>query len=138
VGLLAYSNGFWDLIRKILDGEKHNARINLFPQFARYNAPSALKRQSYIRKLRVKWVNFNRVVSGIYRTTIFVTSTIIGATTMEQLKENIDSIKVSLSDEILKAIDEVQAIILIRRRNKPYSYNYQKSPIVIWIGLFLF
>jgi aryl-alcohol dehydrogenase-like predicted oxidoreductase len=46
-----------------------------------------------------------------------VTSTIIGATTMEQLKENIDSIKVSLSDEILKAIDEVQAIILIRRRN---------------------
>jgi aryl-alcohol dehydrogenase-like predicted oxidoreductase len=39
-----------------------------------------------------------------------VTSTIIGATTMEQLKENIDSIKVS-SDEILKAIDEVQAII---------------------------
>jgi aryl-alcohol dehydrogenase-like predicted oxidoreductase len=39
-----------------------------------------------------------------------VTSTIIGATTMEQLKENID-IKVSLSDEILKAIDEVQAII---------------------------
>jgi aryl-alcohol dehydrogenase-like predicted oxidoreductase len=41
----------------------------------------------------------------------FVTSTIIGATTMEQLKENIDSIQVSLSDEILKAIDEVQAII---------------------------
>jgi hypothetical protein len=73
-------------------------------------APSAPKRQSYIRKLRKKWVNFNRVVSGIYRTTIFVTST-IGATTMEQLKENIDSIKVSLSDEILKAIDEVQAII---------------------------
>jgi aryl-alcohol dehydrogenase-like predicted oxidoreductase len=39
VGLLAYSNGFWDLIRKILTGEKHpNARINLFPQFARYNS----------------------------------------------------------------------------------------------------
>jgi aryl-alcohol dehydrogenase-like predicted oxidoreductase len=74
-------------------------------------APSAPKRQSYIRKLRKKMVNFNRVVSGIYRTTIFVTSTIIEATTMEQLKENIDSIKVSLSDEILKAIDEVQAII---------------------------
>ncbi|MDI1306080.1 MAG: aldo/keto reductase, partial [bacterium] len=41
----------------------------------------------------------------------FVTSTIIGATTLEQLKENIDTIKVSLCDEILKAIDEVQAII---------------------------
>jgi aryl-alcohol dehydrogenase-like predicted oxidoreductase len=41
----------------------------------------------------------------------FVTSTIIGATTLEQLKENIDTIQVSLSDEILKAIDEVQAVI---------------------------
>jgi aryl-alcohol dehydrogenase-like predicted oxidoreductase len=41
----------------------------------------------------------------------FVTSTIIGATTMEQLKENIDTIEVSLSEDVLKAIDEVQAII---------------------------
>jgi aryl-alcohol dehydrogenase-like predicted oxidoreductase len=41
----------------------------------------------------------------------FLTSTIIGATTMEQLKENIDTIQVSLSDEILKEIDAVQAII---------------------------
>jgi aryl-alcohol dehydrogenase-like predicted oxidoreductase len=41
----------------------------------------------------------------------FVTSTIIGATTLEQLKENIDTIQVSLSDEIIKAIDEVQAVI---------------------------
>jgi aryl-alcohol dehydrogenase-like predicted oxidoreductase len=30
---------------------------------------------------------------------------------MEQLKENIDTIDVSLSDEILKAIDAVHAII---------------------------
>jgi aryl-alcohol dehydrogenase-like predicted oxidoreductase len=41
----------------------------------------------------------------------FVTSTIIGATTMEQLKEDIDTIEVSLSEDVLKAIDEVQAII---------------------------
>jgi aryl-alcohol dehydrogenase-like predicted oxidoreductase len=41
----------------------------------------------------------------------FVTSTIIGATTMEQLKENIDTIQVTLSEEVLKAIDAVQAII---------------------------
>jgi aryl-alcohol dehydrogenase-like predicted oxidoreductase len=41
----------------------------------------------------------------------FVTSTIIGATTMEQLKENIATIDVVLSDEILKEINAVQAII---------------------------
>jgi aryl-alcohol dehydrogenase-like predicted oxidoreductase len=41
----------------------------------------------------------------------FVTSTIIGATTMEQLKENIDTIQVTLSADVMKAIDGVQAII---------------------------
>jgi aryl-alcohol dehydrogenase-like predicted oxidoreductase len=111
VGLLAYSNGFGILSGKFLTGENIlTQELTYFLNLQDTIAPSAPKRQSYIRKLRVKWVNFNRVVSGIYRTTIFVTSTIIGATTMEQLKENIDSIKVS-SDEILKAIDEVQAII---------------------------
>ena len=37
----------------------------------------------------------------------FVTSNIIGATTMEQLKENIDSIDITLSKEILKEIEEI-------------------------------
>ena len=37
----------------------------------------------------------------------FVTSNIIGATTMEQLKENIDSIDVTLSNDILKEIEEI-------------------------------
>ncbi len=37
----------------------------------------------------------------------FVTSNIIGATSMDQLKENIDSIKITLSDEILKEIENI-------------------------------
>jgi aryl-alcohol dehydrogenase-like predicted oxidoreductase len=42
----------------------------------------------------------------------FLTSTIIGATTMEQLKENIDTIDVvTLSEDVLQAINEVQAMI---------------------------
>lgn len=40
----------------------------------------------------------------------FVTGTIIGATTMEQLKENIGSIHVELSSETLKRIDEIQEL----------------------------
>jgi aryl-alcohol dehydrogenase (NADP+) len=39
----------------------------------------------------------------------FVASTIIGATTMEQLKENIDSANIQLNAEILKEIDSVHA-----------------------------
>ena len=37
----------------------------------------------------------------------FVTSNIIGATTIEQLKENIDSVKIELSSDLLKEIDEI-------------------------------
>ena len=40
----------------------------------------------------------------------FVTSVIIGATTMEQLKTNIESVNVNLSDEIIKEINEIQKI----------------------------
>ena len=37
----------------------------------------------------------------------FVTSNIIGATTMEQLKENIDSIDITLSKEVLNEIEDI-------------------------------
>jgi aryl-alcohol dehydrogenase-like predicted oxidoreductase len=40
----------------------------------------------------------------------FVTSVIIGATTMEQLKTNIESVHIKLTDEIINEINEVQAI----------------------------
>ena len=40
----------------------------------------------------------------------FVTSVIIGATTMEQLKTNIESVNVNLTDEIIKQINEVQTV----------------------------
>jgi hypothetical protein len=77
VGLLAYSNGF-GILSKFLTGEKHpNARINLFPQFARYNSAQCAEATKLYQEIARKMVNFNRVVSGIYRTTIFVTSTII-------------------------------------------------------------
>jgi hypothetical protein len=47
---------------KFLTGEKHpNAKLTYFLNLQDTIAPSAPKRQSYIRKLRVKWVNFNRV-----------------------------------------------------------------------------
>ena len=40
----------------------------------------------------------------------FMTSVIIGATTMEQLKTNIESVKVKLSEEVIKEINNVQKI----------------------------
>ena len=40
----------------------------------------------------------------------FVTSVIIGATTMEQLKTNIESVNVNLSDDVIKKINKIQTI----------------------------
>ena len=40
----------------------------------------------------------------------FVTSVIIGATTMEQLKTNIESVNINLSDDVIKEINKVQTI----------------------------
>ena len=41
----------------------------------------------------------------------FVTSTILGATNMEQLKENIDSIHVTLNEDVLQQINDVHQVI---------------------------
>ena len=40
----------------------------------------------------------------------FMTSVIIGATTMEQLKENIESVNINLSNDLIKDLNEIQKI----------------------------
>lgn len=114
VGLLAYSPmAFGVLSGKFLTGESHpNARINLFPQFSRYNSEqSAAATRLYNEIAQQNGLTLTQLALAFIEQQPFVTSTIIGATTMEQLKENIDTIKVTLSEELLQAIDAVQAKI---------------------------
>ena len=114
VGLLAYSPmAFGVLSGKFLSGESlPNARIKLFPQFSRYNSEQCTEATRLYQEIAKKnGLSLTELSLAFIEQQPFVTSTIIGATTMEQLKENIDTIKVSLSDEVLKAIDEVHAII---------------------------
>lgn len=114
VGLLAYSPmAFGVLSGKFLTGENHpNARIKLFPQFARYNSPQCAEATRLYNEIAKKnGLTLTELSLAFVTQQAFVYSTIIGATTMEQLKENISSIDVTLSDEILKEINEVQAII---------------------------
>jgi len=114
VGLLAYSPmAFGVLSGKFLTGESHpNARIKLFPQFARYNsAQSAEATRLYQEVAHKHGLTLTELSLAFVTQQAFVTSTIIGATTMKQLKENIATINVVLSDEILKEINAVQAII---------------------------
>jgi len=114
VGLLAYSPmAFGVLSGKFLTGESHpNARINLFPQFSRYNSEqSAAATRLYNEIAQQNGLTLTELALAFIEQQPFVTSTIIGATTMEQLKENIDTINVTLSEELLQAIDGVQAKI---------------------------
>ncbi|MDI5948340.1 aldo/keto reductase [Flavobacterium yafengii] len=114
VGLLAYSPmAFGVLSGKFLTGEDHpNARVKLFPQYSRYNSAQCTEATRLYQEIAKKnGLTLTELSLAFIEQQPFVTSTIIGATTLEQLKENINTIQVSLSDEILKAIDEVQAVI---------------------------
>lgn len=114
VGLLAYSPmGFGVLSGKYLSGNSDpNARINLFPQYTRYNSEQCTEATRLYHEIaQQNGLTLTQLALAFIEQQPFVTSTIIGATTMDQLKENIDTINVTLSEEVQQAIDAVQAKI---------------------------
>jgi aryl-alcohol dehydrogenase-like predicted oxidoreductase len=114
VGLLAYSPmAFGVLSGKFLTGESHpNSRIKLFPQFARYNSAQSAEATRLYNEIALKnGLTLTEMSLAFVNQQAFVSSTIIGATTMEQLKENVASIDVVLSEEIIAEINAVQAVI---------------------------
>lgn len=114
VGLLAYSPlGFGVLSGKFLTGESHpNARITLYPKLARYNSTQSTQATRLYQEIAHKnGLTLTELSLAFVNQQAFLTSVIIGATTMEQLKENIATIQVTLSDDILTAVNEVQSQI---------------------------
>ncbi len=110
LGLLAYSPlGFGVLSGKYLGGEKPpNARITLFPAYSRYSNEIALKATQKYQDLANKHgISLPQMALAFVTSRPFLTSNIIGATSMEQLKENIGSIELNLSDELLKEIEAI-------------------------------
>ena len=110
IGLLAYSPlGFGVLSGKYLGGKKPpKARITLFPNYSRYNNEQAVKAtEKYFELAQIHGLSLAQMALAFVNTRPFLTSNIIGATSMEQLKENIGSIDVKLSDEVLKGIAEI-------------------------------
>jgi len=110
IGLLAYSPlGFGVLSGKYLGGQKpENARVTLFPNYNRYsvgqNIPAT---EAYAAIAKQHGLSLTQMALAYVNTRPFVTSNIIGATSMAQLEENIGSIQTLLSEEVLKAIEEV-------------------------------
>lgn len=109
VGLFPYSPlGMGTLSGKHLNGLQPNTRLGLFPQYQRYSGVQAVKATRAYSEIAQKYnLNFAQMSLAFVNTRPFVTSTIIGATSIKQLEENIGSIDLELSAEVLDAIDKV-------------------------------
>lgn len=110
VGLLAYSPlGQGQLTGKYLHGAAPaGSRKVLFQRFSRYETPRAdSATQAYLDLARQSGLDPVQMALAFVRTRSFVVSTIIGASTMQQLETDIDSIDVQLSEEVLAGIDAI-------------------------------
>tara|TARA_B100001996_G_scaffold380298_1_gene367502 strand:+ start:15 stop:1052 length:1038 start_codon:yes stop_codon:yes gene_type:complete len=114
IGLLAYS----PLAGGYLSGKYRNnqlpknSRIALDPKFwTRYNKPNTSKAvDAYYEIAKKNNLDLAQMSLKFCEIQPFMTSVIIGATTMEQLKSNIESVNVKLSNEIIKEINDVQKL----------------------------
>lgn len=112
VGLLAYSPlAFSFLTGKHLKGIQHNSRLGLFSNFTRYTNDNCFKATQFYKAIAERnGMTLTQMALAFVNQQEFVTSTLIGATTMEQLKENIDSFEIKLSDVVIKEINKIQEI----------------------------
>tara|TARA_Y100000591_G_scaffold98432_1_gene83573 strand:+ start:940 stop:1977 length:1038 start_codon:yes stop_codon:yes gene_type:complete len=83
-----------------------NSRQALFKGWERHLNPLAMKAyEEYYKLAKENNMTMAELAQAFVNTRPFVTSNIIGATTMDQLKENIDSVNIELSEEIMRKIN---------------------------------
>jgi len=110
VGLLAYSPlAFGALTGKYLNNARpEKARMTLYKRFNRYlgdKAETAI--QSYVELAQQHDLNPTQMALAYVRSRSFVNSTILGATSLMQLKTNIASAELDLSKEVLAGIEAI-------------------------------
>ncbi|MCG7957594.1 MAG: aldo/keto reductase, partial [Candidatus Thiodiazotropha taylori] len=85
-----------------------NARLSLFDRFTRYTNPQAnTATERYVGLAREHGLDPGQMALAYVTSRPFVTSTIIGATTQQQLEMNLASIDVSLQREVLEGIEKI-------------------------------
>ena len=109
VGLLAYSPlAFGVLSGKYLEGNPPGARLTLFDRFTRYSNPQArAATQAYVALGRAHGLDPAQLALAYVNSRSFVTANIIGATTLEQLEADIDSIDLELPEAVLEGIEAI-------------------------------
>lgn len=114
IGLLAYSPmGFGLLSGKYHTGnDKSNDRRNKYKQMSRYDGQQCYDATALYLKIADHYeLSLAQMSLAFINSRPFVSSTIIGATNLDQLKENINSTNIQLSNEILSEIEKVQNLI---------------------------
>jgi aryl-alcohol dehydrogenase-like predicted oxidoreductase len=110
VSLLSYSPlGFGVLSGKYLDNQApSNARLNLWPHYARYsNEQAVAATRAYVDLANEFSLDPSQMALAYVNSRSFNASTIIGATTMAQLKNNIASANLELSEDVLARIEAI-------------------------------
>lgn len=110
VSLLSYSPlGFGVLSGKYLDNQApDNARLNLWPHYARYSNEQAIAAtRAYVELANEFSLDPSQMALAYVNSRSFNASTIIGATTMAQLENNIASSNLQLSEEVLARIEAI-------------------------------
>ncbi|MDZ7829046.1 MAG: NADP(H)-dependent aldo-keto reductase [Halofilum sp. (in: g-proteobacteria)] len=110
VGLLAYSPlAFGVLSGKYAGGaQPEGARMTLFPRFSRYSGDTAMRAsEEYVSLAYENDLSPVHMAQAFVNSRPFLTSNIIGATSREQLEENLDSIDVTLDQDVLDAINDI-------------------------------
>ncbi|MGX9250148.1 NADP(H)-dependent aldo-keto reductase [Pantoea ananatis] len=110
VELLAYSClAFGTLSGKYLNGaQPAGARNTLFSRFTRYSGEqSQLAVAEYVALAQKHQLDPSQMALAFVRQQPFVSSTLLGATTLDQLKINIDSANVTLSSEVLEELEAI-------------------------------
>ncbi len=110
VGLLAYSPlAFGVLSGKFLNGARPaESRVVRWSRFARYNGEIAEKTTAaYVAIARRHGLDPAQMALAFVNRQRFLTSNLVGATTLAQLKTNLDSAAITLSEEVISAIEAV-------------------------------
>lgn len=111
VGLLAYSPlAFGQLTGKYIDNPAAHGRLTIFPPTwsPRYLRPRVVEATKRYMKIAADHnMSVTQLALAWCYTRSFVASTIIGATSVEQLKANIDAYSVKLSEDVVNAVNEV-------------------------------
>jgi len=113
-GLLPYSPlGGGTLSGKYLGGAKPaGARMTLFSRFTRYDRPEGVEAIGrYVALARAHGLDPAQMALAFVHRQPFVTSTIIGATSLAQLKTDLAGFDLTLSDEVLSGIEAIHRAI---------------------------